>query len=308
MKVDPLPPAGLVDWQGRRWRRFRARRSALALRVAVLSASLVLGWAYAQADYLHGGSSLSEKLWRGLYFPLAAWGWWTSLFALTGGADLVRDKPSWDALRASERGVLLTLRAYWLAGFKGLRFELSVALLGRLALLIGFLIELASLRGSYLNIVAGGLIPPAPYSLALALVTLSLAAALALPLVSVGLEMALGLLIAQSVRPAWLRDLAYLVALGLRFGLGMAGLLAFARLSVLPGSADAGQVVAAVGGALAFGDGGLLAFSLSQSAQAWGLLTHGLALSLLWPGLLLAQALLSDLLLAWSVRAAQRAE
>ncbi|MCS6835871.1 MAG: hypothetical protein NZ750_07625 [Anaerolineae bacterium] len=307
MSAQALPPEVLIDWQRRRWRRTSAR-PVLALRVALLSSALVLGWAYAQADYLHGGGSSSERLWRGLYFPLVAWGWWTSLLALVSGADLRQDRPTWDALRASERGVLLTLRAYWLAGFGRLRFELSVALLGRLALLMGLLVELASLRGGYLNILAGGLIPPAPQSLAFACVVLALAAALALPMASTGLEMALGLLIARSVRPSWLRDLAYLSALGLRFSLGVAGLLAFARLPALPSSGDVEQVVVAVIGALTFGDGGLLAFSLSQSAQVWGLLTHGLALSLLWLGLLLAQALLSDLLLALAVRAAQRAE
>jgi len=307
MSSAGLLPETLAAWQARRGRRSLGR-AALALRALLLSRLLLLGWAYAQADYLHGASSFSEKLWRGLYLPLTIWGWWMSLLALLSGADLGQDKPAWDTLRASERGVLLTLRAYWLAGFGRLRFELSVALLGRLALLVGLLIELGSLRGSYLNILAANLTPPAPQGLALALVTLALAAALALPLVSMGLEMALGLFIAWAVRPAWLRDLAYVAALGLRSGLGVAALLSFAALPSLAGSGQPAQVLMAILGGLAFGDGGLLAFSLSQSAQTWGLLTHGLALALLWPGFLLAQALLSDLLLALAVRAAQRHE
>jgi len=304
----PGIPAELLAWQGRRWRMSRLGRWALAWRVLLLSGLLPLGWAYAQADYLHGGGSLSETLWRGLYLPLVAWGWWTSLLALLSGVDLGQHKPTWEALRASERGVQLTLHAYWLAGFTRLRFELGVALLGRLALLGGLLLELVSLRGGYLNILAANLTPPASQGLALALLVLALAAALALPLVSVGLELALSLWLARAVGARWQRDLAYGLLLLLRFGLGLAALLAFSGLPSLAGSGEAAAVGAALLGALGFGDGGLLAFSLSQSAQTWALLPHGLALALLWPALLLLLALLSDALLALAVQAAQRAE
>lgn len=279
----------------------RQRWLNLVGRAVVLALALVPGYTYAQADYLHGTTTLTEFIWRWLYFPLLGLAFVTSFTALNVGADIGTGE-AWNTLRTTERGVLFSLRGYWLVGFARLRLELFLSVLGRFTLLAAVLVELTSLRGDYLRILAGSLTPPLPFLLAALLLLMSLVGALSLPITGAGLEMALGVFVSRLVQARWLRDLLALALIALRVALSVLILLAFAALLRQANTPEPSLSALLISALHVFGDSGMYALQLTRHADLWALLPHGIWLCLVLPLGAFLQALFSDLLLMAAVR------
>jgi uncharacterized membrane protein (DUF485 family) len=282
----------------------------------LFAAALALAGAYIFARFtpegLGEGASLSEQFMTAIYWPTVLLQVALSVSALvytTSAISGERRRQNWDNLRATHSGAGLTLRAQWSAAvFYRLSGLLTAIYLVRLAAVALLVYDLTAFRGEYLNYLIGAVTPDVPIGVGIILLALLMTASFILPLTGLGLDAAVGLLISTFVNGRVFVAMAQILFGLARFALaaGLIGLMVWTG-DPFNGASALGRGAAALGMG-SFGDWGLRYLHLGYSGEIWAAVPYSLLLGAALLVISFVQAALTDLLLAWAVRRAERRE
>src|SRR5207247_711501 len=87
---------------------------------------------------------------------------------------------TWDTLKVTTDGAILTMKTRWAVVFYRLRWLLVILLLTRVVFIVGALIDLSSFQGRYLDLLLSGTTPfgppnvPGEVSMVLGILTMSM--------------------------------------------------------------------------------------------------------------------------------------
>ncbi len=271
------------------------------------------GYLYASATSIDAGAeNLADFLWRCLYFPSLLVQTATVLAVLAfgiGSVEADRSRQTWDSLRVTEFGAVMTLRARWAAILYRLRAPIIALLLTRLVLLLGMIVNMTAFGGGYLRVLGSSILDASSdLWIILPMVVLLMTVQTLLPLTAVGAASAFGILISVAIKHR-LVAIAIQLVLSLTLVAAVAGGL-FAVTSALQGglTASDGLRFFLFLGYSGFADGGMLLANLGSLGAVWKILPQGAYLSI---GLLLILALGActiDGCLGLAIRLSERGE
>jgi hypothetical protein len=251
----------------------------------------------------------TETLLAVVFWPVLAVQVLTRLGVLAMTVNTVnaeKRRQTWDSLRATEHGAELTLRARWAAIFYRLKGLIGLLMLVRVALIIGILVDLTAFRGGYLDRLINGVVPEVPLIVSVVLLAFLMTSSLLLPLTGIGLDAALGLLVSVVVNQRVYTAMFQIFFIFLRLALVIG--LFIAMHQFVNGELKLSDEVAwlLVIGFAATGDWALSLLNLSFYGELWAIIPYGIFIGL---GLLifaLIQAVVTDGILAYAVRRAER--
>lgn len=229
-----------------------------------------------------------------------------------GAVGEEKRRQTWDSLRTTYSGASLALRARWSAVvFYRLRPGLLLVTVARLVLIGAVLYDLTAFSGEYLNYLTGNITPDVGLPVAVLLLALTMTASLLLPLTAVGFDAALGLFVSTFVEQRIYVALAQITLSALRIGIIGLLLLLMTDFRVdflIEGSTQAGLWLLVFGFA-ALGDWGLSLLWLGFfGGEVWPTVDYSLLVGLALLGFVFVQTLLTDGLLALTVRRAEMSE
>jgi hypothetical protein len=294
----------------------RARAGRIFLLV-LLGVLLVLGGYVLATEYLQSplGQHLTDSLLAVVFRPMIVLQVVVSVAALSLTAGAVSEeqrRQTWDSLRSTREGIQLTLRARWIAVFYRLRGLIGVILLVRLALIAGILYDLTAFRGGYLDRIINGIVPDLPSFMGVILLSFWMSAALLLPIVAIGFDAALGLLVSTFAHGRGASLITQLLLAILRLAV-VAFLLwamhqfltgTFAQTGVLPPDSPASWFLVAI--YAAFGDWGLYFLEVGANGTVWATVHYSVFIGVALLVFCFVLALLTDGMIAWAVRRAER--
>lgn len=312
-----LPPWAKTDHPVLRYELARAERVNLRGRIfrAVwmsLLAIVLLGGGYLIATgFLQqsAGQNLTESALNILFWPMLVIQTLASVVALALTGNTVSEeirRQTWDNLRATEGGAELTVRTRWAAVFYRIRGLIAVILVVRVALILGILYDLTAFQGRYLDLLISGIVPDVALPVAAVLLAFTMTATLLLPLTILGFDAAVGLLIAtvfQQRTYAILAQIIYII-----FRVVVAAALVFAMTQFVNNDLETSDLNAWLLslGFSAFGDWGLSFLNLGFFGERWAEIPFGIFLGLALLLFSLLQAAITDWLVAFAVRQAER--
>lgn len=289
-------------------RRIQLIRAAGVIILALLL--LVGGYAIA-TDFFRNppGQNLTESALAILFWPLLLVQIIMQVAALTLTVNTVSDqkrRQTWDNLRSTAGGVNLMLRIRWAAVYYRLRSLLAGLLVVRLLLILGILYDLTAFQGKYIDLLVNGITPELSPLVAALLLAFLMTAALLLPLTSLGLSAAVGLLFSVWIQQRTYSAVTLLTGIVLRTALAV-GLLVGATQFIqgrlpLPDAAAWGLM----GTFAAFGDWGLSFLNLGFFSEIWTAIPFGIFLGVALLAFAILQSALTDWVLAFAVRLAER--
>lgn len=219
-------------------------------------------------------------------------------------------RQTWDSLRATTEGMALTLRTRWTATvFYRMRGPLAVLLLVRIILIGGLLFDLTAFQGEYLRNLTGRIQPDIGVEVGVLLLALLMTATLLLPVTAIGFDAAVGLLVATFVTQRTYVVLTQLVLTAIR--VAIIAVLVLAVEEYRADTIDASNLIIwlmlfAFG---VFGDWGISFLYLGfYGAKIWIEVPYGIMIGPAMMMFVLAQAILTDLILTYAIRRAERRE
>lgn len=292
----------------------QGRISRRALLVQLFIALIVLAIAFIIGSNIpvELGQSLSERLMNIVFWPLFVIQILISVTAIvytSGAIGSEKGRQTWDNLRATHSGTGLTLRARWSAAvFYRLTGLISAIYLIRLVLVGTIVVDLTAFRGEYLNHLTGGITPELPVIAGVLLLALFMTASFVLPLTAIGFDAAFGLLVSTFVRGRIWVVMTQIFMAALRAGLaiGMVAFLIWATDPITEASAEV-ELLSMIGFG-AFGDWGLRYLHLAFIGELWATVPYSIFVGAALLVVAFGQALLTDGILAWAIRRAERRE
>ncbi len=293
----------------------RARIGRIIL-IVLLGVVLVLGGYILATGYLQNppGQHFTDSLLNIVFYPTMVLQVVASIAALSLTASAVSEeqrRQTWDSLRSTREGIQLTLRARWIAVFYRLRGLIGLILLVRLALVAGILYDLTAFRGGYLDRIINGIVPDLPSFMGVILLSFWMSAALLLPIVAIGFDAALGLLISTFAQGRGTSLITQMILAILR--LAVVVFLLWAMRQFLEGTfAQAGAAPQGIVSWLlvavyaAFGDWGLYFLEVGSSGMVWATVEYSIFVGVALLAFCFILALLTDAMIAWAVRRAER--
>lgn len=256
------------------------------------------------------GNNITEAALAIVYWPLLMLqvGMRVGAVLLTGSvvSEEMR-RQTWDSLRATAGGAELTLRTRWAAVFYKMRGLLLIVTVIRALLIVGILYDLTAFQGRYLDLLINGIVPDVALPIAAVLLAFFMTSSLLLPLTGIGLDAAVGLLIAAYFQQRTYATLAQILWIGLRVLLA-AGLV-FAATEFINGNiaeaSDAGAWLL-MGSFAAVSDWGLAFLNLGFYGEIWATIPFGVFMGLVLLVFSMAQAMVTDWLLGVAVKVAER--
>lgn len=279
----------------------------IALALALL---IFIGLLWATNGLLEpAGGNMADSIWRTLFYPVFALQVVSSITAISLGVDAIgtlRRRQRWDNIRATEHGASYTLRAHWVAILYRLRGAFYLLFTARVVLIGVILYQLTSHRGGFLDILTGNITPEVPLVAGILLVAAAMTAAFLLPLTTIGLDAALGLLISTIFKNRAFAHVAQTIAIAGRLilSIGLLVLVTAYMQNTLTIEADSLEWLT-VGAYSAFSDWGILLMNLDQAGELWAIIDYGVFFGLALLVAVLAQAILIDGVLQYSVRRAE---
>ncbi len=289
----------------------RGVRLLRALGVIILGAVLLL-LGYMLATHflrIQPGSYPIESINNILYFPLLTLQILLSIASLlltTGTVSREQRLQHWDNLRATPSGTDLMLRTRWASVFYRLRGLLGIVIAGRVLLLACMLYDLTSFQGRYIDLLINGVIPEVSVITAVLLLALLMTASILLPITAIGLDTSLGLFISTTVQQRTYNTLLQLLLIIVRIGVTAA--LLYGVSQFLGGQLQTSDPAAwlLMFSAAAFGDWGLGMLYLGRAGEIWATVPYGIFIGLALVIFCFAQAYLTDQILVWAVKRAQK--
>jgi len=245
----------------------------------------------------------------------------TALLPIVSFISSEKAKNTWDSIRTTHEGTQLLIRARWSATvFYRLRPVLIVLWLARIILIGGLLYDLTAFGGEYLSSLSANITPKLPQWVVLILLVMGITASLLMPLTNVGINTALGLWLST-----WVQKRLYVAMLQVFLVMVqtlMAGGFVILFLSIRDEqiinqllSPTSQQYIPPLGlwllllGFSIFTDWGMVFLYLGLYAGTiWAKIPYGIFLGAGALVVVLLQAFLTDRLVAWTIRRAERSE
>ncbi|NWF67503.1 MAG: hypothetical protein HXY40_00315 [Chloroflexi bacterium] len=221
-------------------------------------------------------------------------------------------RQTWDSLRSTRSGITLALRARWIAVFYRMRGLLALLMLVRVILIVGILVDLTAFRGGYLDRIINNITPDVDSVVGVVLLSFWMSAALLLPIVALGFDAALGLLISTFAQGRGASVITQVVLALLRLAVVGALLLLMAQFLQNGLTAPAGTPLTQpldwllTAAYAVFGDWGLYFLEMENNGTMWATVPYGILIGVVMLAACFVLALLTDLLIAWAVRRAER--
>lgn len=255
------------------------------------------------------GSHATESLLAILFWPVLIVQLFTRASVISLTVNMVNEevrRQTWDSLRATEMGVELALRARWVSVFYRLRPLIAVLIMVRLILIAGILVDLTAFRGGFLDRLLNGVVPEVSLLFSVVLLAFLMTASLLLPLTGIGLDAALGLLVSTTVRQRVYTTILQVILIGIRIGVVVLLLVAMTQFNRGELTVRDGLAWLLVGGFAAMGDWAVSLLHLSYYGELWAIIPYGIFLGVALLVFVLVQAVLTDLILGYAVRQAER--
>ena len=256
-------------------------------------------------------NNITDIIWRIVFFPALIVQVILRLIAVTLGVNSVneeRQRRTWDKFRSTEVGAELRLRTRWVAIFYRLRGLIGGVMLVRIVLIIGILYDLTAFRGGYLDILTANITPEMSVFVGVIMLAFLMTAGLILPLTSLGVDIALGILITVAIKDRAYASILYILWILFRLILVFGFLIAmtqFLQNTFEPANTESLLLVA---GYSAFADWGLFMMQLGAAGEIWAIVPFSIFMGIILLGFALVQAIISDGLLALAVRLSERRE
>lgn len=221
---------------------------------------------------------------------------------------------TWDIIRTTAGGTRQAIRAAWVSMiFYRLSGWLGVLVYAPRLFMFGvFLIDLMVYRGEYLSYIVGGALPDISLWVGVPLLALTVTSAFLLPITGVGVEVAVGLLCSTVFRSKFFTGFFQIgltivrVAYGVLASLWIASITFYNPLLTFPqpdGSEWVGLSLSA-----AVGDWGFSLISAPTLDRLWRSLPYIAFLGIALVAMMGVQMLITEGLLRWTARRAQKME
>lgn len=291
----------------------RQARLLRALGVVVVGFLLFAGGYLYATNLLQApaGSNLTDSIWRVLFFPALIIQIILRIVAFSVGVGSIaenRRNQTWDSMRATEKGAEITLRTRWAAMFYQMRGLIGGVLFIRLILIVGILYDLTAFRGGYLDMLTANITPEIPVSVGVLLLSALMTAGMLLPLTGLGVDMAMGLLISTAVRQRTYAGLIQAVYVVIRLAVVVGLLYLLTRFIQGELQLEGWLAWLLVTGFTAIGDWGLVLLQLGSAGELWAIIPYAVAIGVVLLVFALIQAILTDVLLNFAVKVAERRE
>ncbi len=269
-----------------------------------------------------------DAIYRSLYWALVVLQVLLRISAVNGTIGVIaaeERQQTWDTLKITTEGALLTMKARWAAVFYRLLPILIILMLARALFILIALYDLTTFQGKYIDILLGGTVPLGEPHLSkdlaesvgvtsgVIIAALGMTAALVAPFTALAFDASLGLLVGTIMRS---RFASILGQLGLIFarllittwalwvGASALGLSPF--VSGAASSSTAGWLGAFFG--VAEGDLGLTMLHFPYVGRMWADYNYGVFIGVAFLGYVLLQAALANWLVALAGRRAAQPE
>jgi hypothetical protein len=276
------------------------RRWLLAIQLVLgITVLVVIGYLIA-TNFLResGGDTLMQRVWNALYFPILVLQGAVLVLAFLEPTATLERMTLDETLKTTPSGIGLWVRAKWLGGYLRVYRPLAWVVLARIILLLMLLLEVITMRGSYLDLVMQLQVEPSvPQPLGLIIMAFNLTGAFLLPLTSVGLDVALGMWVGHRAKERTLALVAQTCVLLVRLFVMLGTLWLMARVlnnELLIGDSGAGVVYI---GYTIWGDAGLSLLNLTLSGEIWGRVPYSVLVSVVMVVVIFVQVVLTEWLL-----------
>jgi hypothetical protein len=307
----------------------RAQLARAALIIVILLILIVPGWQIATniGQTTIDAASLIGKAFLVLYWPLVVIQVVARLFAISSTSGVIAGEVqhgTWDTLKVTTEGAVLTMKTRWAAVFYRLRWVFVILLLARVVFIIGALIDLTSFQGRYLDLLLSGTKPfgppnfPTELSMVVGILTMAMmmTATLLMPFTAVAFDAGMGMLVGTVSRGRMVGILGQLLLVIVRIMItAIALVLGSVALSlgamkiglVTPGDNTLGAWIGAFLG-IGEGDLGLTMLYLPHVQRLWADIDYGVLVGIGLLGYTLLQAALANVLIKWAGRRATKAD
>lgn len=237
---------------------------------------------------------------------------------------------TWDTLKITTEGALLTMKARWAAAFYRLLPVLIILTLARALFILIALYDLTTFQGKYIDILIGGTVPfGEPYlardmaesvgvTSGVIITALGMTAALIAPFTALAFDAALGMLVGTLARSRLAGILGQfslvlvrvlITGWALWVGASALTLSPFGALNASFAGSAPSPVLGWLGAffGIAEGDLGLTALHLPYVQRMWADYDYGIFIGVAFLGYVLLQALLANLIVGLAARRATRA-
>jgi hypothetical protein len=310
----------------------RSARRSTALRVAggalLLAALAAAGW-WIATDFGRGARPAPNPLddvFLIAFWPLVALQLLLRVLAFNATIGIIAgetQRGTWDTLKITTDGALLSLRARWAIAFYRLWPLLALLLIFRLLFVVGALVNLASFQGRYLDLMLSGTVPFGPPNVdettsvvtGILIVAAMMTTALLAPFTAVAFDAGLGMYISTYARGRTLSLLGQVLVIlarvlltlwALWIGAAALDLTLFTALTTaLPPPGDQ-PIWGWLGGFIGIveGDLGLTLLHLPYYPRMWADYDYGILIGAACLAYVLIQAAVANMLVR---RAARRA-
>jgi hypothetical protein len=290
----------------------RRSRYLRGLGVVILALVLILGGYLAATGLLQHppGQNLTESAIAVVFWPTLAVQILMRIGAITMTTNTVTEeirRQTWDNLRATESGAALALRARWASVFYRLRPVLTIVILVRVVLIAGILYDLTAFQGRYLDLLINGVVPDTSPAIAALLLAFLMTSTLLLPVTGLGFDAAIGLLFSTIVQQRTYSGLLQILLILIRI-LVVIGLTVGAT-QLMNGELQQSQGSMQwllIAGFAALGDWGLAFLHLGFYGEIWATIPYGIFLGLALLVFAIIESGLTDWILAFAIRQAER--
>lgn len=296
---------GQAERASRRLRYIRAAGFSLLV-VLLFMGGYVIGTNFLQNV---PGQSLTESMMAILFWPIFVLQLILQFAAMILTVNTVSEQKrrlTWDNLRATEGGMSVALRAKWASVYYRLRLLLGLVMAIRVILVLGILYDLTGFQGRYIDLLINNITPEVSPVVGALLLAFLMTAALLLPLTSMGMQAAIGLLIAVNVQQRIYNVMLQIIIIAVRLliivGLTIAT-TQFINNQITLGDAPAWLLA---GGYAAFGDWGLRFLHVGFYSEIWATIPYTIFYGVALLVFALGQSLVTEWILALSIRRAER--
>lgn len=255
------------------------------------------------------GQSLTESMMAILFWPTFVLQIILQFAAMILTVNTVSEQKrrlTWDNLRATEGGMGVALRAKWASVYYRLRLLLGLVMAIRVILVLGILYDLTGFQGRYIDLLINNITPEVSPVVGALLLAFLMTAALLLPLTGMGMQAAIGLLIAVNVQQRIYNVMLQIIVIAVRLliiiGLTIAT-TQFINNQITLGDAPAWLVA---GGYAAIGDWGLRFLHVGFYSEIWATIPYTIFYGVALLVFALGQSLVTEWILALSIRRAER--
>jgi hypothetical protein len=308
----------------------RGRLLRLLLGALLAAGMMILGWQIATSFGTAPLDAINplDNIFLVLYWPLVIAQVLLRLYALGSTSGVISSEVqhgTWDTLKVTSDGAILTMKARWAAVFYRLQVVMALILLGRLFFVVVALINLTSFQGRYLDLLLSGTVPFGPPNVSnetaaiigILIMSMMITASLLAPFTAVALDASVGMLLGTLSRGRLLGTIGQVVlmvtrilttAWALRVG---AAALSLGPLNMWPFPALGGTPFEMWFGAflgVAEGDMGLTLLHLPHVQRLWADREYGVLVGIGFLGYTLLQAALANFFIKWAGRRATKAD